>query len=147
MSKTNDSRIIQPYLFFNGRCEEAVEFYRKALGAEVEMMMRFKESPEPPKPGMVPPGFENKIMHTSFRVGQTIVMASDGCSADKASFEGFSLSISVATEAEANRVFAALSEGGQVRMPLTKTFWSPRFGMVEDRFGIGWMVSVPGQQD
>ena len=142
MSTTIDDRNIEPYLFFNGRCEEAVEFYRQALGAEVLMTMRFKESPEPHPPGMVPPGFENKIMHTSFRVGQTTVMASDGCSADKANFEGFSLALSVSNEAEADRVFAALSNGGQVRMPLTKTFWSPRFGMVADRFGIGWMVSV-----
>ena len=142
MSAKNNSRIIQPYLFYNGRCEEAVEFYRKAIGAEVVLMMRFKESPEPPKPGMVPPGFENKIMHTSFRVGQTTVMASDGCSAEKPNFQGFSLSISVPNEAEADRVFGALAEGGQVRMPLAKTFWSPRFGMVQDRFGIGWMVSV-----
>ena len=146
MSAKNDNQVIQPYLFFNGRCEEAVEFYHKALGAEVEMMMRFKESPEPPKPGMVPPGFENKIMHTSFRVGGTTVMASDGHSAEKANFDGFSLAISVANEAEADRVFGALANGGQVRMPLAKTFWSPRFGMVTDRFGIGWMVSVPGQQ-
>jgi PhnB protein len=146
MSAKNDNRVIQPYLFFNGQCEEAVEFYRKALGAEVEMMMRFKESPEPPKPGMVPPGFENKIMHTSFRVGGTTVMASDGNSAEKANFDGFSLAISVANEAEADRVFGALSNGGKVQMPLDKTFWSPRFGMVTDRFGIGWMVSVPGQQ-
>jgi PhnB protein len=142
MNAVNDNRIIQPYLFFNGRCEEAVSFYRKALGAEVLMTMRFKESPEPHPPGMVPPGFENKIMHTSFRIGQTTVMASDGCSADKASFEGFSLSLSVPNEKEADRVFAALADGGQVRMPLTKTFWSPRFGMVADRFGIAWMVSV-----
>lgn len=146
MSAKNDNRVIQPYLFFNGQCEEAVDFYRKALGAEVEMMMRFKESPEPLKPGMVPPGFENKIMHTSFRVGGTTVMASDGHSAEKANFDGFSLAISVANEAEADRVFGALSNGGKVQMPLDKTFWSPRFGMVTDRFGIGWMVSVPGQQ-
>ncbi len=142
MSTPNDNRVIQPYLFFNGQCEAAVEFYRKALGAEVEMTMRYKESPEPPKPGMLPPGFENKIMHTSFRVGQTTVMASDGCSTEKASFQGFSLAIAVHSEAEADRVFAALSKGGQVTMPLAKTFWSPRFGMVQDRFGIGWMVSV-----
>jgi PhnB protein len=142
MSTTRDNRIVQPYLFFNGSCEQAVEFYRKALGAEVEMMMRYKESPEPVRPGMIPPGFENKIMHTSFRVGETTMMASDGCSADKPSFEGFSLSLSVPTEADADRVFAALAEGGQVRMPLTKTFWSPRFGMVTDRFGLGWMISV-----
>src|SRR3989454_3354915 len=142
MSTTKNNRFVQPYLFFNGSCEQAVEFYRQALGAEVEMMMRYKESPEPPKPGMVPPGFENKIMHTSFRIGQTTVMASDGCSAGKASFEGFSLSLSVTTEAEADRVFGALANGGEVRMPLAKTFWSPRFGMLTDRFGIGWMITV-----
>lgn len=93
MNTTKDTRAIQPYLFFNGNCENAIEFYRKALGADVEMMMRFKESPEPPPPGTVPPGFENKIVHASFRVGQTSVMASDGCSAEKATFEGFSLSL------------------------------------------------------
>jgi PhnB protein len=142
MSTSKDTRVVQPYLFFNGCCEQAVEFYRQALGAEVEMMMRFKESPDTPPPGMVPPGFENKIMHTSFRVGQTVVMASDGCHADKTTFQGFSLSLAVQTEAEADRYFKALSEGGQVRMPLTKTFWSPRFGMLEDRFGIGWMINV-----
>src|SRR5882762_5763073 len=107
MSTTKDNRNIEPYLFFNGNCEQAIEFYHKALGAEVEMVMRFKESPEPPPPGMVPPGFENKIMHASFRIGQTTVMASDGCSTDKASFHGFSLSLSVPSEKEADRVFAA----------------------------------------
>ena len=142
MSTTKDNRFIQPYLFFNGSCEEAIEFYRKALGAEVEMRMRFKESPEPPPPGTVTPGLENKIMHSSFRVGQTTVMASDGDSTDKPSFQNFSLSLSVAHEAEVDRAFNALADGGQVKMPLTKTFWSPRFGMVEDRFGVGWMISV-----
>ena len=142
MTTSKDNRLIEPYLFFNGRCEQAVEFYRKALGAEVQMMMRYKESPEPPKPGMLPPGFENKIMHASFRVGQTVVMASDGCSPEEAKFNGFSLALSVPTESEADRVFAALANGGQVRMPLAKTFWSPRFGMVADRFGVGWMISV-----
>jgi PhnB protein len=142
MNTTKDNRAIQPYLFFNGTCEEAIEFYRKALGAEVEMMMRFKESPEPQPPGTVPPGFENKIMHASFRIGQATVLASDGNSSDKASFEGFSLSLTVPGEKEADRVFAGLSEGGEVKMPLTKTFWSPRFGMVQDRFGIGWMINV-----
>jgi PhnB protein len=144
MSTRTDNRVIEPYLFFNGRCEEAVEFYRKALGAEVQFMMRYSESPHPHPPGMVPPGFENKIMHISLNIGQTTVMASDGCSPDKASFQGFCLSLSVPTEAEADRAFAALAEGGQVRMPLTKTFWSPRFGMVADRFGVGWMIGVPG---
>jgi PhnB protein len=147
MSTTKDNRFIQPYLFFNGSCEQAIEFYRKAGGAEVEMMMRFKESPEPPPPGTVPPGFENKIQHASFRIGQTTVMASDGDSTDKASFQGSSLSLSVPNEAEADRAFNALADAGQVKMPLTKTFWSPRFGMVEDRFGIGWMIAVaPSQQ-
>jgi PhnB protein len=142
MSTTKDNRFIQPYLFFNGRCEQAIEFYRKALGAEVEMMMRFKESPEPPLPGAVPPGFENKIMHASFRVGQTNVMASDGDSADKANFQGFSLALSVPTEAEADRAFAALAEGGEIKRPLTETFFSPRFGMVADRFGVAWLIQV-----
>jgi PhnB protein len=142
MNTTKNNRLVQPYLFFNGRCEEAVEFYREALGAEVEMLMRFKDSPEPPKPGTVPPGFESKIVHVSFRVGDTTLMASDGCSAEKANFEGFSLSLAVATEAEVDRVFAALADGGRVRMPPAKTFWSPRFGMVEDRFGVGWMITV-----
>jgi PhnB protein len=142
MNATTHHRIIQPYLFFNGRCEQAVEFYRKAIGAEVDMIMRYNESPEPAKPGMLPPGFENKIMHASFRVGETTIMASDGCSTENANFQGFSLSLSVATDAEADRAFAALADGGQVRMSLAKTFWSPRFGMVEDRFGIGWMVTV-----
>src|SRR6516162_1844270 len=110
MSTKNGNQVIQPYLFFNGRCEEAVEFYRKALGAQVEMMMRFKESPEPPQPGMVPPGFENKIMHTSFRIGETTVMASDGSSTEKSNFGGFSLSLAVQSEAEADRAFAALAD-------------------------------------
>lgn len=145
MSTTQNDRIIQTYLFFNGRCEEAIEFYRKALGAEVEMMLRFKDSPEPAQPGMVPPGFENKIMHSSLRIGQTVVMASDGCSAEPSNFQGFSLSVAVSSEAEADQVFNALAEGGKVQMPLTKTFWSPRFGMLEDRFGIGWMVNVTPQ--
>ena len=132
---------IEPYLFFNGRCDEAIEFYRKALGAEVSMLMRYKESPEPPPPGMVPAGWDNKVMHSSLRVGNANIMASDGCS-EGLNFQGFSLSLAVANETEAKRVFNALSDGGQVRMPLTKTFWSPCFGMVADRFGVGWMVTV-----
>jgi PhnB protein len=131
---------IQPYLFFGGRCEEALEFYRRALGAEVQMVMRFKDSPEP-HPGLAP-GSEEKIMHASFRIGGTTLMASDGRCAGEAKFEGFSLSITVADEGEAERLFAALSEGGKVEMPLMQTFWAPKFGMLEDRFGVGWMVSV-----
>jgi PhnB protein len=133
---------VQPYLFFDGRCEEAVEFYKSALGAEVTMLMRFKDSPEPPSPGCVPPGAENKVMHTSFRIGQTTVMASDGRCLGQPSFQGFSLSLAVPNEAEAERLFARLAEGGQVQMPLTKTFFSPRFGMVADRFGVSWMIVV-----
>ena len=136
---------VQSYLFFDGRCEEALEFYKRKLGAKVEMLMRFKDSPEPPQPGMVPPGSGNKVMHTCFRIGDTAVMASDGNCAGKPSFQGFSLSITAPDTAEAERLFAALGEGGQVQMPLTKTFFSPRFGMVADRFGVSWMVIVPGQ--
>jgi PhnB protein len=133
---------VQSYLFFDGRCEEAVEFYKRALGAKVEMLMRFKEAPDPPPPGTVPPGFDDKIMHTSFRIGDTVVMASDGCTDGKANFKGFSLSLALEKEADADRFFAALADGGAVQMPLGKTFWSPRFGMLTDRFGVGWMINV-----
>ena len=134
---------IQPYLFFNGRCEEAVEFYRKALGAEVEMLMRYKECPDSPPPGTLPPGSENKVMHASLRIGGAVVMASDGNCTGQTEFKGFSLSITAPDAATADRFFAALAEGGQMQMPLGKTFFSPRFGMVADRFGVGWMVIVP----
>ncbi|MEO5721001.1 MAG: VOC family protein [Chthoniobacterales bacterium] len=132
--------LVQPYLFFGGRCEEAIEFYRTALGAEVEMMMRFKESPEPQEG--LPDCFEEKIMHASVRIGETTMMASDGRCEGEAEFAGFSLSIALSDEVEAERVFAALSEGGLVTMPLAKVFWSPMFGMVTDKFGVGWMVSL-----
>jgi PhnB protein len=133
---------IETYLFLNGRCEEAVEFYKKALGAEVLMLMRFKESPEPPQPGMIPPGSENKIMHVSLRIGDATVMASDGRCGGQPSFQGFALSLTVPNEAKADRLFSALADGGQVQMPLAKTFFSPRFGMVADRFGVSWMIIV-----
>jgi len=133
---------VQPYLFFDGRCEEAVEFYKSKLGAKVEMLMRFKDSPEPAQPGMVPPGAENKVMHTCFRIGDTAVMASDGRCLGNPSFQGFALSITAPNEAEAERLFAVLGDGGQVQMPLAKTFFSPRFGMAADRFGVSWMIYV-----
>lgn len=132
---------IEPYLFFGGRCEEAIEFYRTALGAQVEMVMRFRESPEPMPPGSLPEGFENKIMHASLRIGSSRVMVSDG-NASGTKFAGFSLSIAVPSEAQADEVFAALAKEGNVGMPLAKTFWAPKFGMVTDCFGVGWMVSV-----
>ncbi|MEN3294426.1 MAG: PhnB protein [Burkholderiales bacterium] len=133
---------VQPYLFFNGRCEEAINFYRKALGAEVITLMRFKDSPQPAEPGMVPPGSENKVMHASVRIGETTLMASDGQCTGQPEFKGFSLSITAPDDAEAERLFAALADGGQVQMPLAKTFWTSRFGMVADRFGVSWMITV-----
>ncbi len=135
---------LESYLFFNGRCEEAIEFYKRALGAEVLMLMRNKESPEPTPPGMLPPGSENKVMHATIRVGSSNLMLSDGRCDGKPVFNGFSLSLDAASEAEAERLFTALADGGAVQVPLAKTFWSPRFGMVADRFGVGWMVSVAG---
>ncbi|CAN5146574.1 VOC family protein [soil metagenome] len=140
MSASKAATVVQPYLNFGGRCEEALEFYRTALGAEVLMCMRYKESPEPPHPGL-PDCFEEKVMHSSFRIGETTLMASDGMCDGTANFEGVSLSITV-PEAEADRVFAALADGGLTTMPLEKTFWSPKFGMLVDRFGVAWMVSV-----
>jgi PhnB protein len=135
---------VQPYLFFDGRCEEAIEFYKSALGAKVEMLLRFRESPDPPPPGMVPPGSEDKVMHACVRIGDAAVMASDGLCRGKPSFSGFSLSLTARDEADADRLFAALAEGGEVQMPLAKTFFSPRFGMVADRFGVSWMIVVDG---
>ncbi|MFZ0788193.1 MAG: VOC family protein [Chromatiaceae bacterium] len=133
---------VQPYLFFEGRCEEALDFYRQALDAEVEMLMRFKESPEAPPPGAVAPGSEDKVMHASLRVGDSTLMASDGGCSGRSGFQGITLSLSLGDVAEAERRFAALAEGGEVQVPLGATFWSPAFGMVVDRFGVSWMVNV-----
>lgn len=132
---------VQAYLFFDGRCEEALDYYRTALGAEIGMLMRFKDSPEPCDSGM-PPGSENKVMHASFRLGETEIMASDGRCNETVKFQGFSLSLNVKDEAQAQKCFAALADGGQVHLALGKTFWSPCFGMVADRFGMSWMVNV-----
>jgi len=134
---------VQPYLFFEGRAEEAAEYYKRHLGAEVTMLMRFKDSPEQ---GGCAPGNENKVMHMSLKIGDSAVMGSDGHCSGKPNFQGFSLSVTPASEAEAERLFAALSDGGEVRMPLTKTFFSPKFGMTADRFGLGWMIYVVPQQ-
>lgn len=133
---------IQPYLFFDGRCEEALEFYRATLGAEVTGLMRVKENPDPVPPDMYPPGSEDKVMHAAFRIGETTLMASDGRAQGQPEFKGFSLSLSAANDAEAQRLFTALSAGGQVQMPLAKTFFASNFGMVADRFGVGWMIIV-----
>jgi len=133
---------VQPYLFFEGRAEEALNFYTKALATEIAMLMRNREAPDPPPPGMLPPGNENKVMHSSFKVGDTEVMLSDGLCSGRTEFNGFSLSITAKDEADARRKFDALSEGGQVTMPLGKTFWSPCFGMLKDRFGVSWMVGI-----
>jgi PhnB protein len=137
------SQQVQPYLFFDGKCEEALEFYKSALGAKVDMMMRFKESPDPVPAGQCAPNSEDKIMHAAFRVGETLIMASDGMAAGKPEFKGFSLSVNAADEKQADKLFNALGKGGKVTMPMGKTFFSPRFGMVTDKFGVGWMVIVP----
>lgn len=134
--------LVQPYLNFNGRCDEALAFYQKALGAKVEMLMRFADSPDPIPPGMIPPGSEQKVMHSSFRIGESVLMATDGGCSEATGFEGITLSISVKDAAEADRVWNALAEGGTVQMPIGKTFWSPRFGMLNDRFGVAWMINT-----
>ncbi len=133
---------VQPYLFFDGRAEEAIEFYRQALGAEVTMMMRYSDSPDPMPPSMVPPRSENKIMHASLQIGDATIMASDGGCRGAASFQGFSLSVSAKDQPKAQALFDRLGDGGQVQMPLGKTFFAPAFGMVADRFGVSWMVIV-----
>lgn len=140
----SNQAIVQPYLFFEGKCEEAIEFYKKALGAKVNMLMRYKDSPEPPQPGCAPPD-SNKVMHANFSIGETQIMASDGRCNGKPNFEGVALSLTVKTSAEADRAFNALADGGKVEMPMAKTFFSANFGMVVDRFGVFWMVLVTPQ--
>lgn len=138
--------IVMPYLFFNGRCEEAMNFYAQAIGSPIDMLMRIKDAPEPPPPECAPPGSENLVMHASMHIGpETILMASDDPSGQTTGFQGFSLSITADDEAAARRLYAALSEGGTPTMPLGPTFWSPCFGMLTDKFGVGWMVTVPMQ--
>jgi|SRR5579884_1862955 len=130
---------IQPYLFFEGRCEEAIEFYKRALGAEVGMLMRWKDAPDK---SMCAPGNENKVMHASLKINDARIMASDGRSSGQPDFKGFSLSLDAKTEGDASRMFNALAEGGQIIMPLGKTFFSPCFGMLADKFGVHWMIIV-----
>ena len=131
---------VQPYVFFDGKCEEALEFYKGAIGAKVEMMMRFSENPDKPDPAMMPPSSDNKVLHAAFKVGDTQILASDGHCTGKPSFQGFALTISAANDAEAEKLFNAVGKGGQIQMPLAKTFFASRFGMVTDRFGVVWMV-------
>ena len=131
---------VQPYIFFDGKCEEALEFYKSALGAKVDMLMRFSENPDKPDPSKMPPNSANKVMHASFKVGDTQIMASDGHCNGKPSFQGFGLTINAASDAEAEKLFNAVGKGGQVQAPLAKTFFASKFGMVSDRFGVLWMV-------
>ena len=131
--------IVEPYLFFGGRCEEAIEFYRKALGAETTALMRYSESPEK---GDIQTGWESKIMHANLRIGEATIMVSDGAPGQKGNFQGFALTISLSDEARARKMFQALAETGETVMPLCKTFYSPLFGMITDRFGVLWMIMV-----
>ncbi len=133
---------VQPYLNFDGRCEDAVNFYQKALDAKVDMLVRMKEAPPSPGPSRVPPGSENKIMHVTLRIGDSIVMGSDCECAGQVKFQGFSLSLALKNAASATKYFNALSDGGKIEMPLSKTFFAEHFGIVTDRFGVNWMVIV-----
>jgi PhnB protein len=139
---------IQPYLNFDGRCDEAIDFYRKALGAEVEILLRFKDCPEPPSAdeGCTLPDDPEKVMHTCLRIGDAAIMASDCNGTGRPEFKGISLSLTAADEAEADRYFDALATGGQVHMPMGRTFFSPRFGVVADKFGVSWMICVEPEQ-
>jgi len=145
VSDAKNTTAVFPYLMFGGRCEEAIAFYQQALGAVPGMKMRFNESPDSPPPGMLAAGFEGKVMHAEFHVAGNMIMCSDGCSESDGGFHGFSLALSVPTIPEADKMFAALAAGGEVTMPQNATFWSPRFGMVTDKFGVNWMVMVPGE--
>ena len=141
---------IEPYLFIDGCCEEAIEFYREHLGSEVEMMMRYSECPDPLPPEMLTPGSEDKIMHATLRIGESVVMASDSCCGGEEEdihFAGFSQSLALPDETEAKRIFDLLSKDGKVEMPLGETFWSPCYGMLTDRFGLGWMITTQPEND
>jgi PhnB protein len=150
MNAEGNTMQVQTYLFFDGRCDEAIEFYKRVLGAKVTMLMRFKEAPdcgpdsgaESDKCGPATPD-PNKVMHSAIQIGETTIMASDGHCLGKPSFQGFSLSVDAPNDAEAKRIFNALADGGQVQMPLGKTFFASSFGMCADKFGVGWMVIVP----
>lgn len=144
MAKENT--VIHPYLNFEGRCDEALDFYSKSIGAEVLMLMRFKDAPKEAQSQMCGPVAMDKVMHARLRIGDSFVMASDGRSTGKPSFQGISLSLTVPDAAAAERAFKALSNGGRVDMPMSKTFFSPAFGMVADKFGVSWMVYVEGPQ-
>ena len=135
---------VQAYVTFGGRCEEALEFYKKAVGAEVKDLLRWKDSPDAVM--QPPPGYEEKVMNASFRIGDSELMADDGMGAKQVEFKGMTLALSVADDAEAKRVFTALGEGGSVQMPLAKTFWTSSFGMLTDKFGVPWMVNVEASQ-
>jgi PhnB protein len=138
-AKAETTMQVQPYLNFDGRCDEALDFYTKAIGAKVGMLMRFKDAPDK---SMISPGSEDKVMHSQLQVGDTALLMSDGRCTGKANFHGIALALSVDTEADAEKIFTALADGGQVQMPLAKTFFSPRFGMLADKFGVGWMILV-----
>ena len=133
---------IQAYVNYNGRCEEAIAFYKDALGAEVEMVMRFRESPDPCPEGMLPANWDDKVMHASMRIGDSVLMASDGMSSTPPKYDGITLSITAGSPDEADRLFNALAKGGEVVMPIGPTFWSPKFGMCKDRFGVPWMINT-----
>lgn len=139
-----NSSKVEPYLFFGGRCEEALDFYQQAVGAEVVMTMRYKDNPSPEAAASIPEGFEDKVMHATFKIGESTLMASDGCD-ESMQFQGFRLSLACANPEEARRAFAELADRGNIQLPLTSTFWSPCFGMVTDRFGVDWMVTVQPQ--
>lgn len=134
--------ITKPYLYLSGQCDEALAFYQQHLGATISMLIRFNESPKP-LPTDLPDGYEDKVMHCEFSVGDMSIMASDGCKESTGEFRGFSLTLTIADEAYARQAFQALSEGGEVNMPLSETFWSPLYGQVTDKFGISWMIMLP----
>ena len=135
---------LTPYLFFDGKCAEAIDFYKSAIGADIVFMMQYKDAPEPLPEGMNSPELQDCVMHASFKIGDSEVMASDAPPGNHKGHNGFSLSITVADENEAKKTFAAMSDGGKVQMPLGPTFFSPCFGTLVDKFGVEWMVYVEG---
>ena len=128
---------VQPYVFFDGKCDEALQFYQRALGAKVNALMRFSEAPDQ---SQIKPESKNKVMHSAFQIGETEILASDGYCLGAPAFQGFALTINAANSAEALKLFTGIAEGGKIQMPLEKTFFAASFGIAVDKFGVSWMV-------
>jgi len=134
---------VQTYLFFDGRCEEAIEFYKAVFGADLLYSMRFREGP----PNLVTAENEEKIFHATMRFGETVINLSDDLKQERGSFGGFAILAHLDNDASAEEAFESLQEGGRVGMPIQEVFWASRYGIVTDRFGVTWKIQAGQPKD